>query len=75
MSRRPSRYGRKPLEFDFAWPTTHNRKPRRLRRLVVLAVIVAASVITIFSMEAHVNNSSASIGGDEKGGMFSPESE
>jgi hypothetical protein len=70
MSRRPSRYGRKPLEFDFAWPTQHNRKPRRLRRLVVLAVI-AAAVITILSMACHVNNSSASIGGDEKCEMFS----
>jgi hypothetical protein len=66
-------YGRKPLEFDFALPTPHNRKPR-LHRLVMLAVI-AAAVITIFSMEAHVNNSSASIGVDGKGGMFSPESE
>jgi hypothetical protein len=59
-------YGRKPLEFDFALPTPHNRKPR-LRRLVMLAVIVAASVITIFSMEAHVKDSSASIGVDGYG--------
>ena len=66
-------YGRKPLEFDFALPTPHNRKPR-LHRLVVLAVI-AAAVITILSMACHVNDSSASIGVDEKGGMFSPESE
>jgi|APSaa5957512493_1039668.scaffolds.fasta_scaffold335289_2 hypothetical protein len=64
-------YGRKPLEFDFALPTPHNQKPRRLRRIVVLAVIVAAAVITILSMACHVNNSSASIGRDEKCGMFS----
>jgi len=68
-------YGRKPLEFDFAWPTQHNRKPRRLRRLVMLAVIVAAAVITILSMETHVKDSSASIGVDGQGEMFSPESE
>jgi hypothetical protein len=43
-------YGRKPLEFDFAWPTQHNRKPRRLRRFVMLAVIVAA-VLIFFSVE------------------------
>ena len=60
-------YGRKPLEFDFALPTPHNQKPRRLRRFVMLAVIVAAAVITIFSMETHVNNSSASIGVDGYG--------
>jgi len=59
-------YGRKPLEFDFALPTPHNRKPR-LHRLVVLAVIVAAAVITILSMEAHVKDSSASIGVDGYG--------
>jgi len=68
-------YGRKPLEFDFALPTTHNRKPRRLRKLVVLAVIVAAAVITIFSMETHVNNSSASIGVDGYGRDVLAESE
>ena len=58
-------YGRKPLEFDFALPTPHNRKPR-LHRLVVLAVI-AAAVITIFSMETHVNDSMSPIDGIEKG--------
>jgi hypothetical protein len=68
---RPSRYGREPLEFDFAVPTPHNQKPR-LSRVAVLAVCVAAALIVIFSMETHVNNSLASIGVNEKGGMFSP---
>jgi len=49
-------YGRKPLEFDFALPTPHNRKPR-LHRIVVLAVIAAAVItifITIFSIESLI---------------------
>ena len=54
----PHRYGRAPLEFDFAIPTQHNRRRLGASRHVMLLAGVILGAAVLFNVITHVFGSS-----------------